>query len=93
MQRIPVSIQTHATHSKPCVRKSIRKQNKKCARNATNARKLRKQKQKYTQAQVTQLTQALALRALRAFEWKSGLRTVHGAHIIAIHDLYSVEEF
>ena len=39
----PVSIQTHATHARSCVRK-IHKQNKKCARNAINARKLRKQK-------------------------------------------------
>ena len=37
----PVSIQTHATHARPC------KQNKKCTRNATtNAWKLRKKKTK-----------------------------------------------
>ena len=39
----PVSIQTHATHARSCVRK-ISKQNKKFAKNAINARTLREQK-------------------------------------------------
>jgi len=95
----PVSIQTHATHARSCVRK-IRKQTKKCARNAINERKLRKQKHcvrcftQRTQAPTNRngqskqpiieaANQALALLAFFVY----ATRASHATQAIALHAL------